>query len=196
MVTKARKRQRIERSLTTGVQKPVGLLCRALAANSEERDLFLKIGYEENEIYTIGQGAENFEECLWSFRGRPGDLGLISDLRIFGNSRAAILAVMQDLYDRGITVRQYLPDSQITNPNILIENAIKAVSANRFAIRGRAKRVGKKGGASKGFHEKARRDARIAEDIVRALVIRDGIRKTAALLGKPFSRGVLTRHYQ
>lgn len=191
-----KKSRKLARLQTTDVQKPVGLLCRAFAANLDEKALFLKMGYEENEIYTHGLGAENFEECLWSFRGRPGDLGLISDLRIFGNSRAAILAVMQDLYDRGITVRQYLPDSQITNPNILIENGIKAVSANRFAIRGRAKRVGKKGGASKGFHEKARRDARIAEDLVRALVIELGIRKTAKILGKPFSRGVLTRHYQ
>jgi len=68
-----KKTQKLARLETTGVQKPVGLLCRAFAANLDEKALFLKMGYEENEIYTHGLGAENFEECLWSFRGRPGD---------------------------------------------------------------------------------------------------------------------------
>jgi predicted DCC family thiol-disulfide oxidoreductase YuxK len=193
---KAKKRARPNTSTT---QPAMPLLRRGFAANSEERDILLAWGLDPLEVYTIGDGAETFEQMDSSFRAPPrqqGELVLVSDLRILGDSKKAINKVLADLHDRKIAIRRLYPDKEVTNPHILTDEAFAALANNRFQVRGRAKRWGKKGGAAKGFHEKGRRDARIAEDIVRKLVIRDGIRKTAALLGKPFSRGVLTRHYQ
>jgi hypothetical protein len=176
-------------------QPTVQVLRRGLAANLEERDILLERGLEEREVYTNGQGAESFEECLWSFRDRPGELWLVSDLRIFGNSRVAILAVTKDLHERGITLKRIMPVGEITNPSELIEQALKAISGNRFKYHMQAQRTGKKGGAAKGFHEKKRRDERVAEEIVRKMVIELGIRRTAKILGKPFTRQTLDRHY-
>lgn len=181
--------------IARGPNRDLPLRYRGLAANLDERKILLAWGLEENEVYTQGQGAEDFTQCLWSFRGQPGELVIVSDMRIFGDTKAVVGLVAADLHARKITLRRLMPDGEITNPHVLVKQAEKAISNNRFLIRGRAKRVGAKGGAAKGFHERERRNARCAEDIVRRLVIRDGIRPTAKLLGKPFSRQILAKHY-
>lgn len=172
------------------------VLSRGLAANLDERKILLAWGLKENEVYTQGQGAESIAECLWSFRGRPGQLVIVSDLRIFGDTKAIITMAMADLFARKIEVRRLMPDGEITNPHVLVKQAHAAIANNRFTVRGRAKREGAKGGAAKGFGEKARRDALCSPVIVRRLVAEFGIRMASRLLGgAPFSRNTLNRYY-
>lgn len=176
------------------------VLSRGLAANLDERKILLARGLEDREVYTMGQGAENIAECLWSFRDRPGELVLVSDLRIFCADSAKptkleVTNAMAFLHARKIKVRRVLPDGEEDNPHVLVKQAHRAIANNRFTVRGRAKRVGKLGGAAKGFSEKAKRDAICAPHIVCALVAEFGVRWVAKRLGKPFSRGVLSRNY-
>lgn len=174
---------------------------RGLAANLDEQKILLARGLKEHEVYTLGQGAETIAQCLWSIRGRrPAELLLVSDLRIFcadqeNPTKAEVTDAMAFLHANKIKVRRILPDGEEDNPHVLVKQAHRAVSNNPFLKRGRAKRVGAKGGAAKGFSEKAKRDAICAPHIVRALVAEFGVRWVAKRLGKPFSRGVLSRNY-
>lgn len=177
-------------------QPTVQVLRRGLAANLEERDILLERGLEEREVYTNGQGAESFEECLWSFRDRPGELWLVSDLRIFGNSRVAILAVTKDLHERGITLKRIMPVGEITNPSELIEQALKAISGNRFKYHMQAQRTGKKGGTAKGVSAWRERNDIAPEWLVRNMVAELGAKQTAALLENKISASTLGRKYR
>lgn len=180
----------------------VTLQRRGLAANLDEQKILLARGLKEHEVYTLGQGAETIAQCLWSIRGRnPAELLLVSDLRIFcadqeNPTKAEVTDAMAFLHANKIKVRRILPDGEEDNPHVLVKQAHRTIANNRFTVRGRAKRVGKLGGAAKGFGEKERRDAICSPVIVRRLVAEFGIRMASRLLGgAPFSRNTLNRYY-
>lgn len=178
---------------------PAAPLVLGCAQNKDEEAFLLSEGVER--IWLKGRGAESLSEVLRAFRGRSGILALATDLRAICNSaqprRPDIVAALASMEKAKITVRDYR-EPAATHAE-LQDAAFKAVANARFTTnRRKAKREGAKGGARKGIVMQARRNARVADDIVERLVSEDvGLSwKTCAwILGEGFTATSLHRQH-
>lgn len=156
----------------------------------------LAAGIPKEMIWRRGDQMACLDHALRYFRQRPGILAVVDDLRIFGESRRAIIAQQHDLKARGILVLDV-----VTNDNdelSLLDRALKALSSSAGMRNHRtARRRGAKGGEAKGIAAQMRRNARVADDIVERLCSLPQLtwKLCAWVLGEGFSAASLNRHY-
>ncbi len=156
-------------------------------------------GIGDRETYINGRGAETLSACVASFHGRPGELLIAADLRVFGESRKAILETLAMLNRMQITVRDVANEE--TNQPAMMDRALTAL-ANYSKWKGDSKKQaknGRQGGKLKATWQEMRRAEKVPEDVVRRLCACPKLtwKDCAAILGgKPFSAATLRRHYQ
>lgn len=152
-------------------------------------------GLTDKAIYVDRRGAEDLEQCLASFRGRPGTLVIAPDLRVFGASKAAVAAIMARLERAEIRVVDAIHPQDQTIAEML-QRAFKAISGSRFRDRRTARRRGRHGGLAKGQTAQAARDGAVPPELVARIVQNQEIAwrvKLALLPG--FSESTLRRRY-
>lgn len=149
-------------------------------------------------IWRLGNGAESLADAIYDFRGRPGTLAVVDDLRIFSpnDSNYEIAAVCARL------TRIEIDLVDITQPELIMpelqERARKALHASRPMPNHRtARRRGRQGGLAKAAAAEAARTVRIAPDIAQRLWSLKEITQKAKLwvLGKGFTLSSCQRHF-
>lgn len=162
----------------------------------EQHQAALDAGLPARAIYVEGRGAETFETCLASFRN-GGTLGLVGGLRVLGTARKVIVERVLALKAKGVV--PYDLDSGERDETKLLNDAICKINGGRALGEdpGHAKRIGAKGGSAKGAKAQERRNAIMAEEIVARLWQAKELtgRKTAEILGPPWSESTLRRKY-
>lgn len=174
--------------------------CRSLPKRTaaEQEKTLTGYGLTDKDIYVDGRGAESLSACVASFHGRPGELILAADLRVFGESRKAILDVTAMLERLRITVCDI--HSNETSLPMMLDEALAALAAySRWnGSKKTAKATGKRGGAAKGKGQEAKRAERAHPDVVRRIARCPKLtwkEKSELLGGNPFSTATLRRHY-
>jgi hypothetical protein len=167
------------------------------AAEDQEAAL-LAAGIPARDIYVNGRGSESLSACIASFRGRPGELIIAADLRVFGEARKAILDQLALLDRLKITV-QDIHNNESSQP-IMLDRALTAISAHArfFGSKKTAKITGRRGGYAKGVLQEVKRAERAHKDVVRRLSQCPKLTwedRAAILGGKPFSASTLRRRY-
>lgn len=179
-------------SATLGLS--VNVLTRGFCTDERDRDALYKIGIPAQDVWMQGRGAENFAECLESFRGRPGQLVLASDSRILGGTRGSIMKAFGELEAIGVRVKDITHPEDRTMSD-LMQRGIRSANKNGFFMNHRkARRRGSMGGIAKAANAAARRQAGISDDIARKLwASRLSKKEKCAILGCTISTG--DRHY-
>lgn len=155
------------------------------------------MGRPDRDIFIEGRGAETFSACIAAIRG-PGTLGLVGGLRVFGDSRKAMMAKMHILRERHI--QPYDLKTGVYDPTDLLDAALASLNSYRRmgTDRRRPKVIGRKGGFKKGIRAAEHRNSLMAEEIVRRLCEHPKLnwRDCAQILGgAPFSESTLRRLY-
>jgi hypothetical protein len=127
------------------------------------------IGLVDKAIWLEGRGAETLEWCLASFRGRSGRLIIAPDLRVFGQARRDIAAIMSRLERARIRVIDALHPQDETVAEML-QRAFVAIGASRFRDRRIARRRGRQGGMANGQTAMTGRNAIAPDWLVRNIV--------------------------
>lgn len=181
----------------TSKPQPDSLLLGYAQTKEQEADL---MAYGVQRIWLKGRGAESLAHCLQAFRDRKGRLTIAADLRVLCNKpeprRPDIVAALAAMERRGILVLdvRYQHETHAQ----LQDRAFKAVANARFTTNKRkAKREGAKGGLAKGIAAQARRNARVADDIVERLCSLEKLtwKECAWVLGGGFSAASLNRQF-
>ena len=133
------------------------LIIRAYARTKEQEAVIRGHGLPAKAIFLDGRGAETFDRCLSTFRGRPGRLLIAHDLRVFGSKRPLVAAVMARLERSRIAVID-LSNPYDTTISQMLARANRLIAGGRFPDRRRACRMGRRGGIGKGRAAAARRD--------------------------------------
>lgn len=157
----------------------------------------LASGIPKEMIWRRGDQVESLDFALRYFRKRTGILAVVDDLRIFGESRKAIIAQQHDLKARGILVLDIVANDN--DELSLLDRALKALSSSAGIRNHRtARRRGAKGGEAKGIAAAAQRNAVLAHEIVRRFVKESGLslKRLAYLFGPPFNVSALRRHFK
>lgn len=141
---------------------------RGFCRNKSDKAALLAFGLTEKQIYSRGEGAQDIGPCLATYRRRPGVIVLAEDMRAFGDSKREVAAQITGLEKAGIRILDLSnPDHQTYAEHL--QFAQMKISGSRFHDRRRAKRIGQHGGTAKGAAMQARRNARVADDIVERL---------------------------
>lgn len=149
-------------------------------------------------IWRRGNGNESLDDAVFEFRGRPGAIVLVDDLRVFGTTQRDILAKASEI-TRKTPDKAPIEIIDLTHPDedvhMLVARALRALHA-AAPIRNRrtARRRGRQGGLAKAQAAEAARATRIAPDIARRLCAsRLTWKEIAEILGMPIS--TVQRHY-
>lgn len=169
-------------------------ITRGFCKTKEQHSDLLAHGVEAAEIYQHGRGAEDFAWCYASFRGRPGQLIVADDMRLFGRSKKEVSEALAKLERAKIRVIDIThPEDQTYTQ--LYRRAENAISGGRFENRRQAKRLGAQGGRGKGRRAAQRRNEQVSEDIVRRIVRDRRIPWDAKVDALGISENTLRRHY-
>ncbi len=164
----------------------------------EQEEYLLAFGITKRELYVDGASAESLSSCIASFRGQGGELFIAADLRVFGESRKAILDTMAMLDSLKIKVCD-IHSGENSMPMMIDRALAELASYSRWAgSRGMATRTGRKGGKTKAIKQEAKRAEIAHPDVVRRLCECDKIswrEKSAILGGNPYSTATLRRRY-
>lgn len=164
---------------------------------SQQHQAAIDAGKSPRSIYVEGRGNETFDACIAQFRG-PGTLGLSGGLRVLGNKRQTI--VDRALLLKKLQITPYDLDTGEKDGIKLLNDAISKINGAKAlkADPRHARRIGAKGGRSKGIQAQVRRDELFREDVVIRLCEHPKLSwdDCAAILGgKPFSASTLRRKY-
>lgn len=163
---------------------------------TEQHQAAVDAGKDPRSIYVEGRGAETFESCVASFRN-GGRLCLVGGLRVLGSSRTTIVERVRILKSKGII--PFDMDTGQADETELLNAAIQKINGQRTLGEDprRPRRLGAKGGTAKGVKSKERRDAIMAEEIVRRLCSHPKLSwdDRAEILGPPWSATNLRLHY-
>lgn len=154
------------------------------------------MGLVDKAIWLEGRGAETLEWCLASFRGRPGKLMIAPDLRVFGQAKRDIAAVMAQLERARIRVVDIIHPQDETIADML-QRAFVAISGSRFRDKRTARRRGRSGGIGRGLAAAGKR-AEIAADFVIRNIVNDpdiSWDQAVAIFDGKISEATLRRHY-
>ena len=164
-------------------------LCR----NPEAEKALIGYGFPAINVWMIGRGSETVAEVVERFRGEPGIISIAEDLRLLGNTQAAIFAEVSRIARAGITFED------INNPgddiHAMQHRAFKALHSS-CAIRNHrtARCRGSKGGLAKAANAAARRQAEVSDEVARKVwQSRLTKKEKCAILGCTISTG--DRHY-
>lgn len=167
-----------------------------LCANREEEARLQAVGVKQT--YVIGRNFECLRWALSWLRGRGGILKVATDLRIFGTTRATMMAALDECERQGVTVIDIAHPEDTTFAQ-RVKRALTAISNARFiGDRRKARREGAKGGTAKGIAAAAARAAVMADDAVRRLCAHPKLtwQDCADILGPLFSVSTLQRNYK
>jgi len=154
-------------------------------------------GLADKDIYVDGRGAESLSACIGSFRGRPGELIIAADLRVFGESRKGILDTAALLGRLKITVGDI--HSGETSLPMLLDDALSQLAAHaRFnGSKKTAAITGRRGGKAKAVAAALLRNGIAVDWLLVNIANAEDIpwdRKVALLNGK-VSEATLRRHF-
>lgn len=164
---------------------------------SQQHQAAVDAGRPERSIYVEGRGNETFDSCISQFRG-PGTLGLSGGLRVLGTTRQAV--VDRVLILKQLQIIPYDLDTGERDETKLLNAAINKIHGAK-ALREdpkHARRIGAKGGVSKGTWAQKRRDELLREAVIIRLCEHPKLSwdDCAHILGgKPFSASTLRRKY-
>lgn len=170
---------------------------RGFGTNRDEKAVLLQYGLSERHVFTRGQGAEELEPCLATYRGRPGWLVLARDLRVFGGTKRLVAEQTDALEKARIRVLD------ITHPEdqtyaALVQRAHVLISGSRFATdRRRARHQGRAGGFRKGVAAREYRDGLAQRWLIDRIVDHSDIpwALKVDLVHPHISESTLRRHY-
>lgn len=170
---------------------------RAFCRNKIHTAAFGAYGLPDKLIWVAGRGAEDLEACLDSFRGRPGKLLVAPDLRVFGESRKAVFAVMKRLEKTKIRVVDVIHPQDDTIA-AMTERAAVMIGRPRFRDSRVARSRGRQGGLAKGETARSAR-AQIDTDSLILNVVAEyrrlGWETVIRMCGGKLSEATLRRHY-
>ena len=172
------------------------LIIRGYASTKEQEAVIRGHGLPAKAIWLDGRGAETFDRCLSSYRGRPGRLLIADDLRVFGSKRPIVATVMERLERARIQVMD-LSNPYDTTISQMLARANRLIAGGRFPDRRRAGRMGRRGGIGKGRAAAAKRDA-VADGWLVDNIVDDTDLSWAQrlrLLSPHFSEATLRRWY-
>lgn len=169
---------------------------RGFARNKDEAAWLKKHGVPDKAVYQIGRGAEDLDECLVTFRGRPGKLIIAHDLRVFGQTKKIVADTMARLEKTRIRVVDISHPGDVTVAEML-HRALVAISGYRFRDKRTARRRGRDGGRGKGLAAEQARAGLAPDWLIRNIVAETAIAWAVKvrILGDKFSASTLRRHY-
>lgn len=169
---------------------------RGFAKCKDEVDWLKKNALTDKAIWLDGRGAENLEECIASFRSRPGQIVIARDLRAFGETKRDVAAAMAKLEKAKIEVVDLAhPDD--TTVSEMLHRASVAISGYRLRDRRTARKRGREGGLANGVAAQESRSGIAPDWLVRNIVAEQSIAwkvKVRVLAGR-FSEATLRRRY-
>jgi hypothetical protein len=169
------------------------LLTIGLCATGDQEARLQAAGVKH--IYRLGRGLENLHWALDWLRGRGGVLKVATDLRIFGATRATMMAALDDCERKGVTVIDIAHPEDVTLTQ-RIKRALVAISSARFiGDRRKARREGSKGGLAKGASAWIVRNEIAPRWLIQNMVTMFGAVKAAAALDNKISVSTLRRKY-
>lgn len=153
-------------------------------------------GLVDRAIWLEARGAETLERCIASFRGRPGRLLIAPDLRVFGQARRDVAAVMAMLERARIKVFDIIHPQDDTVADMM-QRAATLISGSRFRDKRTARRRGRRGGLARADIAAGHRAEIAADWVIRNIVADPDISwKTAvAIFDGKISEATLRRRY-
>jgi uncharacterized SAM-binding protein YcdF (DUF218 family) len=170
----------------------------AFAANEDQRASLLSAGIPDEFIWMLGRGVETLKACIDWFRQGGGTLVTAGIGRTLGESKNAVMEAIKVIESSRLAVIDVVDPSR-TSVWDIGDHALRAIAGwARIRSRRVARRLGEQGGRAKGEAARARRNAIMAENIVRRFVEESGLtlRRLAYLFGPPFSVSTLHRHFK
>lgn len=167
---------------------------RGFSRNRDETDWLKKHGLPDKAIYQAGRGAEDLDECLASFRGRPGQLVIARDLRAFGETKREVAATMARLEKVNIQVLD-ISHPEDTTIAEMMHRASVAISGYRFRNRKTARRRGREGGLCGGIAALESRARIPVDSLIRNIVRETDIDWQTKARVTGISKATLRRHY-
>lgn len=170
---------------------------RGFCHTADQEAGIVAYGVPARAVFQADRGAETIENCLASFRGRPGTLVLAQDIRAFGDTRRDVADIMARLEKAKINVIDLTHREDVTVSQMLAR-AYQAIACNRFVgDRQRARRVGRKGGIVTGRAHADKREIFASKELVDRIVDCREIPwdLKAELLAPHFSKATLRRQY-
>lgn len=181
------------RSKSPKIPESPQLLTIGLCENKEQETQLQAAGVKQ--IYMLSRGLETLEWALDWLRGRGGILKVATDLRIFGKTRATMMAALDDCERQGVLVIDISHPEDMTLTQ-RIKRALVAISSARFiGDRRKARREGSKGGLAKGASAWIARGEIAPRWLIENMVRMFGAVKTAAALDNKISASTLRRQY-
>jgi len=169
---------------------------RGFCTNKEHLPAMRAYGLPDKLTWVAGRGAESWEQCLASFRGRPGTLLVAPDLRVFGASKKAVAAAMAQMERARIRVVDIIHPQDETVAEML-HRAGALISGGRFPDRRTARRRGRTGGLARGAAAEQSRSVTAPDWLVRNIATDPALSwaTRVRLLDGKFSESTLRRHY-
>lgn len=156
----------------------------------------LHYGMSEQHIYCLADEGEDLDECLRTFRDRPGHLVLATDLREFGRNKKIISETMTRLEKAKILVLDITRPEDDTQA-ALIQRSSYMISNERLVDSRRAVSMGRWGGEARGKKFREKRDALDENGLIKRIVNHPGLswKIRGELLKGVASVSSLRRHY-
>lgn len=170
---------------------------RGFCRNKEQEADILAHGVPARAIFIPDRGAETLEQCIASFRGRPGTLVISHDLRVLGSTKRLLAEIMAQLEKLTIKVSD-LTHPQDTTVTELVQRANVLISGSRLSgDRPRARKQGRAGGRKKGEYAWNRRGEVAPRWVIDRIVDHRDIPwdVKVQLLQPHFTKSTLRRHY-
>ncbi len=171
-------------------------IIRGYARTKEQEAALRGHGLSTKHIFLDGRGAETFDRCLSTFRGRLGRLLIAHDLRVFGSTRPIVAAIMERLERARIQVVD-ISNPYDTTISQMLRRADKAIAGGRFPDKRRARRMGRAGGIGNGRAAQERRDGVADRWLLDSIVDHPEVswRVKVELVAPHISESTLRRHY-
>lgn len=141
-----------------------GFIRKVHRSSVEDQRRILLEHLPEKSIYEHGRGIESVDAIVFAMRGHKGEILIAADLRVFGESRTAILSEVDRLLDLGIAIKDMAHPEDKTLPKML-DRALRELLGSRRIMGSKkyAKKTGAKGGIARGVKAKERRHGNIDE---------------------------------
>lgn len=142
----------------------------AFAANEHQETLLKQRGVPGDRIWCKGDAWTTIAAPLAYDRGRRGTLLVISEGRVFGDSRSEVMDSSRRIELAGVRVIDLKHLEDCTNSQV-IERALSAAAGSiRLRDRRTAKRRGRTGGKAKGLSMQNRREAEVPGWLISKIV--------------------------
>lgn len=170
---------------------------RGFCRTKEQEADILAHGVPARAVFMADRGAETLDQCIASFRGRPGTLVISHDLRVFGGTRRQVAEIMAQLESLAIKVTDLTHPQDVAVSQMLHRANVLISGARLSGDRPRARKQGRAGGRRKGEYAWNKRDELAPRWVIDRIVdhrdIPWAVKKQ--LLAPHFTQATLRRHY-